>query len=81
MGVACKAPAAATGRLVCELKADREEEGKDELDKRFGIAQEGKVGRLIVEIDGNRTILASRFGGLSHESPSVEMAVGADETS
>jgi hypothetical protein len=81
MGVACEAPAAATGRLMGELKADREEEGKDELDKRFGIAQERKVGCLIVEVDGNCAVLAGRFGGLSHGSPSVEMAVGVDEPS
>jgi hypothetical protein len=66
---------------VCELKADREEEGQDELDKRFGITQECKVGRLIVEVDGNGAVLAGRFGGLSHGAPSVEMAVGVDEPS
>src|SRR5215470_19766495 len=68
MGVACEAPAAATGRLVGELKADREEEGKDELDKRLGIVQERKVGCLIVEVDGNGAVLAGRFGSLSHGS-------------
>src|SRR5262249_15438982 len=52
MGVPCETPATATGRLVCELKAYREEEGEDELNKRLGVAQEGKVGRLIVEVDG-----------------------------
>jgi len=81
MGVACQTPAAATGRLVRELKADRKDEGEDELDKRFGIAQECKVGRLIVEVDGNRTVLAGRCGSLSHGSPSVEMAIGTNKSS
>jgi len=81
MGVAGQAPAAATGCLVCELKADREEESKDELEKRLGMAQERKVGRLIVEVDGNGAVLTGRFGGLSHGLPSVEMAVGVEEPS
>ena len=44
MRVAGETPAAATGRFVRELKANREEEGEDELDKRLGIAQKRKVG-------------------------------------
>ena len=39
MGVARQAPAAAAGGLVGELKAEGEEKGEDELDKRFGVAQ------------------------------------------
>ncbi len=68
MGVAGQAPAAATRGLVCKLEADRQDKGEDELDKRFGVAQEGKVGRLIVEIDGDGAVFASRFGTLSHVS-------------
>ena len=61
-----------------ELEANREHEGKDKLDKRLGGAHEGKVGRLIVEIDGDRTVLTYRFGGPFHVSPSGKMAVGAE---
>src|SRR5213080_168369 len=68
MGVAGQAPAAATRGLVCKLEADRQDKGEDELDTRFGVAQEGKVGRLIVEIDGDGAVFASRFGTLSHVS-------------
>jgi hypothetical protein len=74
------APCVAAG-FVEELKAEREKEGEDELDKRFGVGYEGKVGRLIVEVDGNRPVVAGRCSGLSHGSPSVEMVAGADETS
>ena len=63
-------PCVAAG-LVEELKADREKEGEDELDKRFGVGYEGKVGRLIVEVDGNRPVVACRCSGLSHGSPPV----------
>ena len=41
MGVAGQTPAAATGRLVCELKAKGQEKGEDELDKRLAIVQAG----------------------------------------
>jgi hypothetical protein len=56
-------------------------EGEDELDKRVGVAQEPNVGCLIVEIDGDRTVFACQFGSLSHVSPSVQLAVGAEESS
>ena len=49
MGVACETPAAATGRLVSELKAESEEKREHELDKRLGVAQERKVGCLIAD--------------------------------
>ena len=68
MGVARQAPTLAAGGLMCELKAEGEEEGEDKLDKRLGITQECKVGRLIVKIDGDGAVLACRFGGLSHVS-------------
>jgi len=80
MGVASQSAAAVTGRLVFELKAKGEEKGEDELDKRCGVVQERKVGRLIVEIDGDGAVVAGGLGGLSHMSPSVQMAISAYET-
>jgi hypothetical protein len=44
--VARQASATSTHRLVFELKADRQEEGEHEFDKRLAIAQELKVGCL-----------------------------------
>jgi hypothetical protein len=66
---------------MVELKAKREEEGEDKLDERFAIADQSEVGGWGLEIDGDGAVVAWRFGGLSHISPSVEMAIGADETS
>ena len=65
---------------MCELEADSEEKGEDDLEERLGVAQERSIGRFIVEIDSNGTVLACRFDGLSHVSPSVQMAIGTDET-
>jgi hypothetical protein len=73
-------PCVAAG-FVEELKADREKEGEDELDKRCRVGYEDNLGRLIAEVDGNRPVVACRCSGLSHGSPSVEMVVGADATS
>ena len=68
MGVARQAAALAAAGLVEELKAESEKKREHELDKRFGVAQELSVGRLIMEIDGERAVVACRFGGLSHVS-------------
>ena len=69
MGVAREAPAAATGRLVEELKAKGEDERQDELDKRLAIAQQLKVGGFIMEIDGDGAVLAGRFGACPMSHP------------
>jgi hypothetical protein len=39
MRVARQAPATATGRLVCQLKAEREDEGQHTFEKRLTIAK------------------------------------------
>ena len=40
MGVACQAPASATGRLVCELKAEGEDESEHEFNKGLAVAKQ-----------------------------------------
>jgi hypothetical protein len=80
MRVACQAPAAATGRLVSQLKAKRQEEGEHALEKRLAITQQLKVGGFVLEIDGDRPIFAGRFGGLPHVSPPGHQVSSADET-
>ena len=70
MRVACQT-AAFTGRFVGKLKTQGEDEGEDKLDKRLAIVNQLKVGRFILEIDGDRAVLPCRFGCLSHVSPQV----------
>ena len=60
-------PSPATG-LVEELKAEGEEKGEDELDKRLGVVKELVVSRFIVEINGDRAVFACHFGGLARVS-------------
>ena len=64
--VARQAATRATVGFVEELKPRREEEGENKLDKRLGVVQEPVISRFVVEIDGDRAVGASRFGGLSH---------------
>ena len=58
VGVAGQAPALAAAGLVEELEAKRKDEGEDELDKRLGVVEERKVGRLIVEVNSDRAVFA-----------------------
>lgn len=57
-----QASTAATGRLVGELESQSEQEGQDTLDKRLPIAKQAHVGRFIVEIDGDGTVLPRPCG-------------------
>jgi len=68
MGVTGQTATTRTGRLVGKLEADREDEGQDKLDKRFAIVDQLAVGGWILEIDGEGSVLACRFGGLRHVS-------------
>ena len=72
MGVARQAPAAATRGFVCELKAQGEDKGQDELDKCLAIVNQLKVSGLIIKIDGNRVVLSCCFDGLGHVSSLVK---------
>jgi len=69
MGVARQAPTATTGGLVYELKAEGEEKGEDEFDKRLAVVKELKVGRFIVEIDGDGAVVPRPCGRCAHVSP------------
>jgi hypothetical protein len=70
MRVACQAPAAATGRLVFQLKAKGQEEGEHELEKRLAIVKQPKVRRFMLKIDGDGPIFAGLTGSVAHGSPS-----------
>ena len=75
VGVAGQAPARAAAGLVEELKAEREEKREHELDKRLGVTKELKVGRLVLKIDGDRAVVAYRFGGVFHVSSPGQMSL------
>ena len=62
-------PPTATRGLVCELKADRQDEGQHTFEKRLPIAQELKVGRFVLKIDGDGPVCAWLFGGVTHVPP------------
>ena len=64
--MASQTTAAVTGRFVCKLKTQREDESQDKLDECFAIAEQREVGSFIVEIDGNGAVLSGRFGGVGH---------------
>ena len=60
----------ATGRLVCALKAEREEKGENKLNERFAVAQQLKIGRFVLKIDSNRAVFAGLAGRVLHGSSS-----------
>ena len=66
MRVACQAPAAATGRLVFQLKAKGQEEGEHALEKRLAIVKQLKVRRFMLKIDSDGPVYACRSGLLTH---------------
>jgi len=80
MGVAGQAPAAATGRLVCELKAEGHDEGEDTFEERLPIAKQLEVRRFTPEIDSNGAVFSRRFGCCAHVSPPGHQVSSADET-
>src|SRR6266403_3388688 len=79
MGVAGQAPAAATARLVCELKAQGQEKGDDAFDKRLAIAKQLKIGRFVLKIDGDGPVFTGLAGGVAHGSSSGQMVGVADD--
>src|SRR5260370_29235444 len=64
--MASQTTAAVTGRFVCKLQTQREDESQDKLDECFAIAEQREVGSCIVEIDGHGAVLSGRFGGVGH---------------
>jgi hypothetical protein len=79
MRVARQASAAATGRLVCELKAEGQEKGEDAFDKRLAIAKQLKVGGFILEINCEGPVFAGLASGVAHGSSSGPMVVADDD--
>ena len=80
MGVAGQAPTAATRGLVGELKAERQDEGQHTFEKRLPIAQELKVGRFVLKIDGDGPVCAWLFGCVTHVPPGYRVFAMHDTT-
>src|SRR5262249_10176894 len=66
MRVARQSPTAVTGRLVEELKAKRQHEGENTLEKRLPIAQQMKVRDFVSKIDGNGVVSTGLAGRVAH---------------
>jgi hypothetical protein len=80
MGMACQAPAATTGGLVGELKADGEDEGQHTFEKRLTIAKQLNVGRFMLKIDRDSPVCARLFGCCAHVSPPGHRVSSPDKT-
>jgi len=65
MRVTRHASSTATGRLVFQLKTNRQDKGERKLEKRLAVAKQVIVGRFIVEIDGNNAVLPCPCGYLA----------------
>ena len=70
MRVACETPSTETARLVCELKAEGEDESEYKFDECLAIAKQLKVGRFILKINSDGPVFAGLASGGSHGSPS-----------
>jgi len=79
MRVAGEPPATVTARLVCELKAEGEEESAHEFDKRLTIAKQLKAGRFMLKINSDGPVCAGLTGGMAHGSSSGQMVVADDD--
>jgi hypothetical protein len=77
--MAGQAPAAATGRLVRELKAEGEKERQHTFDKGLAVAKQLKVGRFVLKINRDSPVFAGLAGGGSHGSPSSHRVSSSDE--
>ena len=64
-----QASAAATCRLVGELKADGKDESQHAFEKRLPIVQELKVGRFVLKIDSDGPVCTWLFGCVTHVPP------------
>src|SRR5712691_11226809 len=75
MRVACQAPASTTGRLVFQLKAEGQDEGKDTFEKRLPIAKQLKIGRFVLKIDSEGPVFTGLAGCVSHGHPQVRWSM------
>ena len=80
MRVARQAPAAATRRLVFQLKTDGQDKSHHTFEKRLAVAKQLEVSRFVPEIDSDGAVFACRFGRCAHVSPLWHQVSKAGET-
>jgi hypothetical protein len=80
MRVAGQAPTPVTGRFVPELKAQGEEKREHQFDKRFAVVKQLEVGRFVVEVDGDGTVVPRPFNCFPHVLPLDHRVSEAEET-
>jgi hypothetical protein len=80
MGVAGQAPAAVTGCLMPELKAQSYDESDHPFDKGLAVVKQLKIGRFIVEINGDGTVVPRSCGSGAHVSPPGQQVSSTHET-
>src|SRR5262245_2233171 len=68
MGVAGETTPTVTQSLVGDWTAQGEKKGQHTFDKGLAIAQELKVGRFVVSINGDGAVVPCPFARLSHVS-------------
>ena len=69
MGMTRQTAAAVAACLMVELEADREDEGENELNEGFAIADQLKISGLILEINGDGAVFLYCFGGVTQCHP------------
>jgi hypothetical protein len=80
MGVARQASTPATRGLMFELHTEGEEESDHQFHKGLAVAKELKVGRFILEINRDGSVVARRFGRCAHVLPPGYQVSSAHET-
>jgi hypothetical protein len=80
LGVVGQASASATGHLVGELKAEREEESQHAFHTGLAVTKQLHVGGFVSKIDSEGVGVAGPFGGLPHVSPPGHQVLSAAET-
>ena len=78
--MAGQAPTSLTSRLMCELKAEGEEESAHAFHKGLAVAKQLNVGRFVSKIDSDGAVFAGLFGRCAHVSPPGHQVSSADET-
>ena len=67
--MAGQAPTSLTSRLMCELKAEGEEESAHAFHKGLAVAKQLNVGRIVSKIDSDGAVFAGLFGCCAHVTP------------